>query len=150
MVRKLRVFTREQTAAMVALFDEGLAIALIGERYGSSFYVARRVLKAELGDLRTARAMSKARGAFTRHRPAEAIASQLGQKATSGEYREGFEAGYRMALTHVNLYGLEQARVHCNTNLLPWRDEGLYEPPALGEQVLDMSLRYRGIYGMIG
>ena len=45
------------------------------------------------------------------------------------QYREGFEAGYRMALSHANIHGIEQAREYCNYSLLPWRKSGPNDIP---------------------
>jgi len=43
------------------------------------------------------------------------------EEQTIPEYREGFANGYRMALTHIRLYGEEGAHEHWQYLLLPWR-----------------------------
>ena len=53
------------------------------------------------------------------------------EEETSAEYREGFANGYRMALTHIRLYGEEGAHEHWQYLLLPWRKRRkAYAPPA--------------------
>lgn len=122
MGRKARVFTAVELAEMVRLFNAGESTKRIGRLYGCSGQLIGKALKPRLGDLRSARAILSMRQSRARRR------------VPDEEYRQGFEAGYRMALTHVNLHGLEEARNHSNTSLLPWRDEGMTDwPPAFGE-----------------
>jgi len=133
--RKPREFSRAEIDDLVGLFDEGYATERIGQLRGLSGTMVRRVLKAELGDLRTAKAIRKAREtrgpARMSQRRADAITEQLGQQRTSKEYREGFEAGVRQALTWTELHGVGAVRTHCNEALLPWRNSGEGAPPAL-------------------
>lgn len=114
MGRKPREFTPKQISDMIALFNGGETTDGIGVVYGCSGGVIARILKIHLGDLRTARAMAKARGSMA---------------AEDLEYRDGFTAGYRAALTHANLHGAEQAREHWNRYLLPWRETGFDDIP---------------------
>lgn len=135
MGRKKREFSPAEVQDLVELFNEGIPTERIGELRGLSPAMVRRVLKAELGDLRTAKAMIKARrgraGPSLRRRQAESSRRELGQLVTSKEYREGFEAGVRQAVTWAELHGLEAVRGHCNEVLLPWRDSGMGAPPPL-------------------
>ena len=48
------------------------------------------------------------------------------------QYREGFAAGYRLALAHVKLHGEGSAHEHWWHGLMPWVREGLDDrAPAL-------------------
>jgi len=123
MGRKPREFTLAETADMVRLFNAGHSTDSVGELHDCSGNIAARVLRTRLGDLRTARAIQKARN------------SMAGERLKHLEYREGFELGYRMALTHVNLHGLERAREYCNGILLPWRDTGLDGVPPPWQEI---------------
>jgi len=134
--RKRREFTRAEIDDLVALFDEGHTTERIGELRGLSGSMVRRVLHAEFGsDLRTARRTRQVRArrdlVRASQRPADVIAQQLGEQPTTKEYREGFEAGVRQALTWAGLHGLEAVRKHCNEVLLVWRDTGRCGPPGL-------------------
>ena len=119
MGRKAREFTPVQVKEMVCLFNAGEPVERIGQqqRPPCSGQLIGRVLTPILGDLRTARAMAKAHNSIA----VEGLKHQ--------DYREGFEAGYRLAITHGNLHGLESTREYCNYRLLPWRDEGLDDVP---------------------
>ena len=128
MGRTPRQFTEIEIKEMTRLFNAGENTDRIGEVFGCSGTMVRRVLKVEIGDLRTARAMAKAR-AFTRQRPAEGIARQLGKQVTSEEYREGFAAGYRLALGHVKIHGREAAHKHWRLRLLSWVRDGADDVP---------------------
>ena len=114
------VVAPEAAREMFRLFADGDSTERIGKTCGYDPRVVQRTLRAELGPLIAARQLLRAQ---------KQTAAHLGFTETSLEYREGFEAGYRMALTHVNLHGLEATRVHWNDRLLPWRDYGRYDPP---------------------
>jgi len=110
---------------MIRLFEAGESTDRIGQRQHPpcSGQLIGRILKVRLGDLRSARALMKVRGSIA--------AARLAHQ----DYREGFEAGYRLALTHVNLHGLEAAHEHCNRRLLRWRDGGLDDVPPEFEKI---------------
>jgi len=110
-------FTPSQIKEMVVLFNEGASTRRIGELQGYSTTVVQRILRERLGNLRVARMR------------ANALRSVMALSLKHLESRERFEAGYRMALTHVHLHGLQRARDHCDHALLPWRETGLEYPP---------------------
>lgn len=116
MGRTPREFTFTQVNGMERLFNEGATTQLVGEVYGCSAATVQRVLRKRLGDLRSARVMAKVRR------------SMAAGRLKDLDYREGFEAGYRMALTHTKLHGLKQTQAYCD-RLLPWRDEALDDRP---------------------
>jgi len=118
------VVSPDEAQEMFRLFAAGHSTANIGKVSGYGVGLVQRTLRAELGPLIPARKLVRMQ---------KEIAAQLGYTETSLEYREGFEAGYHMALTQVNLYGLERARSHCTDRLLLWRDYGRYAPPAFSE-----------------
>lgn len=113
MGRHAREFSQLEIRAMVHLLDEGNNTKDIGkqQRPPCSANVVAHILRSRLGDLRAYKA--RAKGNRTR------------DSSTHLDYREGFEAGYRMSLTHVALHGIEAAREYCNRILLPWRDTGM-------------------------
>lgn len=119
MSRAARYFTPAEVKEMVELLAQGESTERIGQRQTppASGRVIGRVLSARLGDLRAFKARARVKRSLERGRLRHL------------DYREGFEAGYRMALTHVNLHGLEEAREYCNGSLLPWRETGLDDIP---------------------
>lgn len=118
--RPRRELAPEMLQQMFRLFQEGLPVKGIAKACGCSDRLASRLLTANFGDLRVARRLQKAH---------KVRAAELGHVTTSFEYREGFEAGFRQALTLVNLHGLEGPRAYCNDTLLLWRHYGIYTPP---------------------
>ena len=118
------VVAPEEAREMFRLFDAGESTEHIGKVTGYDPRVVQRTLRAQLGPLIPARKLLRA---------AKERAAQLGYVETSWEYRDGFEAGVRMALTWVTLHGLDATRTHCNDRLLPWRDHGRYAPPAFAK-----------------
>jgi len=110
-------FTAGQIKEMVALFNQGASTQRIGELQGHSATAVQRALRERLGNLRAARMRAHISRSMT----------ALSQKHLGG--RERFEAGYRMALTHVHLHGLQRTRDYCDHALLPWREAGLEYPP---------------------
>ena len=110
-------FTPSQIKEMVTLVDEGTTTERLGDLYGCSAWTIRRVLAARIGDLRAYK-----RGVKVRRSMAAQSLELLGE-------RERYEAGYRMALTHVRLHGLQRARDYCDHALLPWRETGREYPP---------------------
>lgn len=103
-----RLFTQDQLNEMHRLSDFGLSHKSIGKRYKCSEATIRNRLSSD--SIQVARGRKRT--------------------LTHQDYREGFEAGLRQALTLVNLYGLEAVRAYCNNVVLPWRDCG--QPDLLG------------------
>lgn len=118
------VVAPEDAREMFRLFAAGDSTDHIGKVCGYDPRVVQRTLRAELGPLIAARKLLRTQ---------KQRAAELGFNETSLEYREGFEAGYHMAVTHIKLHGLEAMRAYCNGRLLPWRDHGRYTPPAFSE-----------------
>ena len=112
MGRAARAFTAEQLKEMHRLFDMGESTEYIGKLYDASAQVIGRALRPRLGDLRQARARVT-------------MKLNAGRASTiQMDYREGFEAGVRQALTWVHLHGLEAVRAFDNEVLLSWREHG--------------------------
>ena len=116
------VVPADQARKLFRLFGAGESTRHIAELCELPIGLVQRTLQAEFGPL------TAARKSLAMHRVA--IAAQLGQSETSMDYREGFEAGCRMALTWVKVHGVEPTRTYWNETLVPWRDSGLYGPPA--------------------
>ena len=133
MGRKARDFTATEVKRMIALFEAGESLERIGRRQTplASAQLIGRLLKPQLGNLKHARARVTIRLRLERLKQSKEFQAGYREGSKKG-YPEGFEAGCRMALTWVNLYGMEPTREHCDHTLLPWRERGLDDiPPEL-------------------
>jgi len=130
MGRKARDFTSAEVKRMIALFEAGESLERIGRRQTprASAQLIGRLLEPRLGNLRHARARVTIRLRLGRLKQSKEFQAGYREGSRKG-YPEGFEAGCRMALTWVNLYGMEQTREHCDRTLLPWRERGLDDQP---------------------
>ena len=126
MGRAAREFAPAEVKRMIALFEAGESLERIGRRQTplASAHLIGRLLQPHLGNLKHARARVTIRLRLERLKQSKEFQAGYREGSKKG-YPEGFEAGCRMALTWVNLYGMEQTQEHCDRTLLPWRDQGL-------------------------
>ena len=104
------LLTEWQTKMAVKWRGNGLAIEEIAAILGRGFDVVRDALQVAGVEKSTRRAK---------------------QPGLAGEYRDGYDAGYRSALCHAHLYGLEAAHEYSRHVLLPWARNGDGDvPPA--------------------
>ena len=60
------------------------------------------------------------------------------QRDRDAQYRDGFAAGYRLAITHAKIHGQEAAHKHWRLRLLSWIRDGADDVP------LELLTVYRG------
>ena len=110
MARRVREFTEAETERIVELHSASLSTTAIAEQIGCAHTTVERVL-AEQG--------------IDWQQPASL------KPITAAQYREGYDAGYRTALCHAHLHGLEGAHEYSRYRLLPWAKNGDGDvPPA--------------------
>ena len=103
MARRPREFTEAEIEGIVELHEANLSTTAIAEQIGCAHTTVQRVL-AEQG--------------IDWQQPANL------KPITAAQYREGYDAGYRTALCHVHLHGLEGAHEYSRYRQLPWAKNG--------------------------
>jgi len=108
MARRVREFTDGEIENIVELYSADLSTTAIAEQMGCVHRTVERVLVEQGIDW----------GPVGTPKDIRAV-----------EYREGYDAGYRTALYHVSLYGLEAAHEYSRHVLLPWARNGNRDIP---------------------
>ena len=103
MARRPREFTEAETERIVELHNADLGTTAIAEQIGCAHTTVERVLLEQGIDWGSVGTPKDIRAA---------------------DYREGYDAGYRTALYHMSLYGLEAAHEYSRHVLLPWAKNG--------------------------
>ena len=103
MARRPREFTETETERIVELHSANLGTTAIAEQIGCAHTTVERILVEQGIDWRPPGTLKDREAA---------------------EYREGYDAGYRTALYHASLYGLEAAHEYSRHVLLPWARNG--------------------------